>query len=181
MSYICTDRGSSKCPCILMEAGQCYACSMIRTGKCDCPPGWQGVCPYTEYKQRREKPAAEAKARMFPVRERKDFSPVLTAVTLKVPFGYALACGRLGAFVMVESEGWMVPLSVFQSAAQGAGGDNRISLAISAAGPKTISLMKQCSAGSLWKVKGPYYNGLSGAIADSGLTKRFCSRLTLSS
>ncbi len=160
MSYICTDRGSDKCPCILMEAGQCYTCGMIRTGKCDCPSDWQGVCPYTEYKQRQSKAIEGAKARRFLVRERKDFSPTLTVVTLEVPFGYALACSRMGTFVMVESGDWNVPLSVFQSAAGGKAGDNHISLAISVTGPKTINLLKQCSVGTLWNVKGPYYNGL---------------------
>ena len=51
MKYKCADRGSLRCPCVLMEAGQCYACAMAREGKCDCSEDWQGVCPYNEYLQ----------------------------------------------------------------------------------------------------------------------------------
>ena len=46
MEYKCVDRGSARCPCALMEAGQCYTCTMSRKGKCDCSVDWQGVCPY---------------------------------------------------------------------------------------------------------------------------------------
>ena len=52
MEYRCVDRGSLRCPCTLMEAGQCYTCTMSREGKCDCSESWQGVCPYNEFLQR---------------------------------------------------------------------------------------------------------------------------------
>ena len=55
MEYVCTDRGTAKCPCALMAAGQCYTCGMLSRGKCDCRAGWQGVCPYNEYVQNGEK------------------------------------------------------------------------------------------------------------------------------
>lgn len=160
MSYICTDRGSQRCPCALMEAGQCYTCNMIKTGKCNCSPGWQGVCPYTEYKQRGEKTVEADKSRRFMIESRSDLSPDLTVVTLKVPFAYALKCKELGSFVIVESGEWMVPLSILQSITTCQGGDNYISFAIGVSGPKTINLVKQCSVGTNWNLKGPYYNGI---------------------
>ena len=165
MTYICADRGSEKCPCILMEAGQCYTCSMIQTGKCSCK--WQGICPYTEYKQAGGKTKPAYQGRNFMVTERRDFSPVLTVVTLKVPFAYAVKCRQPGSFVMVDSCGWQVPLSVMNSYiakeefdTEDFGETGRIALAVNAAGPKTIDLLKRCSVGSVWSLRGPYFSGL---------------------
>ncbi|MBS5335014.1 MAG: hypothetical protein DBY08_05905 [Clostridiales bacterium] len=167
MTYICADRGSEKCPCILMEAGQCYTCSMIQTGKCSCM--WQGICPYTEYKQAGENPKPVYREREFVVTERKDFSPVLTTVTLKVPLAYAFKCREPGSFIIVRANGWQVPLSVMKSYTatdDEAFGTSefweagRIVLAVNAAGPKTIDLLKRCSVGSIWSLRGPYFSGL---------------------
>ena len=163
MSYICMDRGTEKCPCALMEAGQCYTCGMIQTGKCACTCGWQGVCPYTEYKQRGSNATEIREEKNFVVAGRRDFSPTLTAVTLKVPFAYSMKCREKGTFVMACIDRWQVPLSVLDSYTVSDGGglpEGRITLAINAAGPKTIGLLKRCSAGSVWQVRGPYFTGL---------------------
>lgn len=157
MAYICMDRGTDKCPCELMEAGQCYTCGMIQTGKCDCEAGWQGVCPYTEYVQRGKKAVPGKETRFFTVERRTDYSSELTTVTLRVPFAYGIKCRSLGAFIMAESAGWQVPLSVMENIEDQEG---HICVAINAAGPKTKGLLKSTSVGSVWKVKGPYYSGL---------------------
>ena len=115
MAYICMDRGTDKCPCALMEAGQCYTCSMIQTGKCSCSCGWQGVCPYTEYKQRGSSVIEPKETRNFVVAERHDFSPSLSVVTLKVPFAYSTKCREKGAFMMVCKDQWQIPISVMES------------------------------------------------------------------
>lgn len=167
MTYICADKGSEKCPCILMEAGQCYTCGMIRTGKCSCI--WQGVCPYTEYKQAGEITKPAYRERNFIVTERMDLSPVLTVVTLKVPLAYAAKCREPGSFIIVKANGWQVPVSVMKSytanedEAFGTAEfweSGRIVVAVNAAGPKTIDLLKRCSVGSIWSLRGPYFSGL---------------------
>lgn len=160
MAYICVDRGTGRCPCDLMEAGQCYTCSMIRDGKCDCPAGWQGVCPYSEYKNRGRRPVRREEIRTFTVTDRKNFSASLTAVTLSAPLAYALKCNALGAFVMVMADNWLVPLSVMGTSADFSGGEGAVTVAVHAEGPKTISLLKGCSVGSHWQVKGPFFNGI---------------------
>ena len=163
MAYICMDRGTDKCPCALMEAGQCYTCSMIQTGKCSCSCGWQGVCPYTEYKQRGSSVIEPKETRNFVVAERHDFSPSLSVVTLKVPFAYSTKCREKGAFMMVCKDQWQIPISVIESYTvkeEEGLPEGRIKLAINAAGPKTIGLLKRCSAGSVWNVRGPYFTGL---------------------
>ena len=162
MAYICMDKGTDKCPCILMEAGQCYTCGMIRTGRCDCLAGWQGTCPYTEYVQQGKRPVASKKARCFTVDSRRDHSPCFSTVTLRVPFAYAVRCHDPGTFVMVESDGWQIPLSVMESrtGTAASGTEGHISIAINITGPKTVGLIKRTSVGTVWKVKGPYHNGL---------------------
>lgn len=164
MTYDCMDKGSDKCPCVLIEAGQCYVCGMIRNGKCNCNNDWTGVCPYTEYRQRGERPAELKEERQMHVVERKDFSESLTAVTLKVPIGYAHKCKKLGAFVMVRDEDcmqWPVPISVAKSYVED--NEGRILLIINSNGPKTRKLLKRCSVGSVWNIKGPFYSGILGS------------------
>ena len=136
---------------------------MIQTGKCSCSCDWQGVCPYTEYKQRGSSVIEPKKTRNFVVAERHDFSPSLSVVTLKVPFAYSIKCKEKGAFMMVCKDQWQIPISVMESYTvkeEEGLPEGRIKLAINAAGPKTIGLLKRCSAGSVWNVRGPYFTGL---------------------
>ncbi len=115
MEYRCVDVGSEKCPCILMEAGQCYTCRMCRDGVCACGESWRGSCPYTTWLQQggcaQEAPRV-SEASILAVRE---YAPHLSVVTLSVPRGLAQRCRTLGAYIIVESLGWQIPLSVLRS------------------------------------------------------------------
>ena len=161
MSYICVDRGREKCPCLLMEAGQCYTCGMIKTGKCDCPAGWQGVCPYTEYIQNGKKIKELRRRQWFPVAEKKSFSKELKLAVLQVSAGFALKCKTMGTFLMVEAAGYKIPLSVMKSEIKGNVGN--IHLAFYVTGPKTMALEKMWKDGEPWCVTGPFYNGLTNS------------------
>ena len=115
MEYRCVDVGSEKCPCILMEVGQCYTCRMCRDGVCACGESWRGSCPYTTWLQQggcaQEAPRV-SEASILAVRE---YAPHLSVVTLSVPRGLAQRCRALGAYIIVESLGWQIPLSVLRS------------------------------------------------------------------
>ena len=115
MEYRCVDVGSEKCPCILMEAGQCYTCRMCRENVCACGESWRGSCPYTTWLQQggcaQEAPRV-SEASILAVRE---YAPHLSVVTLSVPRGLAQRCRTLGAYIIVESLGWQIPLSVLRS------------------------------------------------------------------
>ena len=115
MDYRCVDVGSEKCPCVLMEAGQCYTCRMCRDGVCACGESWRGSCPYTTWLQQggcaQEAPRV-SEASILAVRE---YAPHLSVVTLSVPRGLAQRCRTLGAYIIVESLGWQIPLSVLRS------------------------------------------------------------------
>ena len=115
MEYRCVDVGTEKCPCILMEAGQCYTCRMCRDGVCACGESWRGSCPYTTWLQQggcaQEAPRVY-EASILAVRE---YAPHLSVVTLSVPRGLAQRCRTLGTYIIVESLGWQIPLSVLRS------------------------------------------------------------------
>lgn len=115
MEYRCVDVGTEKCPCILMEAGQCYTCRMCRDGVCACGESWRGSCPYTTWLQQggcaQEAPRV-SEASILAVRE---YAPHLSVVTLSVPRGLAQRCRTLGTYIIVESLGWQIPLSVLRS------------------------------------------------------------------
>lgn len=115
MEYRCVDVGTEKCPCILMEAGQCYTCRMCRDGVCACGESWRGSCPYTTWLQQdgcaQEAPRV-SEVSILAVRE---YAPHLSVVTLSVPRGLAQRCRALGAYIIVESLGWQIPLSVLRS------------------------------------------------------------------
>ena len=163
MAYICVDRGTDKCPCILMEVGQCYTCSMIREGKCNCPADWQGVCPYTEYQQAGGKIINQRTLQSFIVVDSKAFSDNLKVVVLETPLGFALKCKKTGTFLMVEQEGFKVPLSVLRSDLKGDRG--YIHLAFYVTGPKTTALDVRSEKGESWNITGPFYNGLTNSEA----------------
>ncbi len=115
MEYRCVDVGSEKCPCILMEAGQCYTCRMCRDGVCACGESWRGSCPYTTWLQqggRAQEAPRVSEASILAVRE---YAPHLSVVTLSVPRGLAQHCRTLGTYIIVESLGWQIPLSVLRS------------------------------------------------------------------
>ena len=115
MEYRCVDVGSEKCPCILMEAGQCYTCRMCRDSVCACGENWRGNCPYTIWLQqggRVQEAPRVSKASILAVRE---YAPHLSVVTLSVPRGFAQRCRALGTYIIVESLGWQIPLSVLRS------------------------------------------------------------------
>jgi len=157
VSYVCKDRGTESCPCILMETGQCYTCSIFKTGKCDCLPGWQGVCPFAEYYQADEK-IFEVKPKTFEVIERKDYSDKLKAFTLETSAGFALKCKEMGTFLMIHIQSFSLPLSVVQSHI--AGGKGYVQLSFYITGPKTKRLNEACVEGSVLEVEGPFTNGL---------------------
>jgi len=161
VKYICTDRGSDACPCHLMEAGQCYTCTMVRDGICACEDaaGWQGVCPYTEYLQQGGKvlePPTNCVSQ-FDVLSKTCFGPDLYVVKMAVPRGFAEACMRPGAYIMAEAMGWKTPLSVLRAAIS-SDGHGEAEFLLKAAGPKTKALTEDGCC--VWNVTGPYFNGL---------------------
>lgn len=159
MEYICADRGGDGCPCHLMEAGQCYTCTMVREGVCSCEDatGWQGVCPYTEWKQggKETKSGLESKKNrlsQFSVLSKIPFAQDLFVVQLSVSLGFAEKCQALGSYVMAESLGWPMPISVLRCQSH----KGIVELLIKAEGPKSQALLQQ----DKWNVAGPYRNGL---------------------
>lgn len=169
MEYKCVDRGSARCPCALMEAGQCYTCTMSRKGKCDCSVDWQGVCPYNEFLQEGSVPAIkgglpeEFAAEVLEIRK---YSEQLAVVRLGVGRGFAHRCRRPGSFVMASVLGCRVPLSVLRT---GWAPGGWIETAVQPAGPKTKELLKSCldrgeqnpgKLSCLWKISGPFEAGL---------------------
>ena len=169
MEYKCVDRGSARCPCALMEAGQCYTCTMSRKGKCDCSVDWQGVCPYNEFLQGGSVPAIkgglpeEFAAEVLEIRK---YSEQLAVVRLGVGRGFARRCSLPGSFVMASVLGCRVPLSVLRT---GWGPGGWIETAVQPAGPKTKELLKSCldrgeqnpgKLSCLWKISGPFEAGL---------------------
>ena len=134
MEYRCVDVGSEKCPCILMEAGQCYTCRMCRDGVCACGKSWRGSCPYTTWLQQggcaQEAPRV-SEASILAVRE---YAPHLSVVTLSVPRGLAQHCRTLGTYIIVESLGWQIPLSVLRSTYTAGTASHTTSAAASTAG-----------------------------------------------
>ena len=154
MEYKCVDAGSRRCPCQLMKAGQCYVCTMSRTGKCTCGRNWEGVCPYTEYVVNGLKSGGLLKTFRARVLEVVSYSEQLKVVTLEVPAGFAQQCRAAGSFVLAESLGCKVPLSVLRT------GTAAVELAVQPAGPKTMDLLDP--ERSEWEISGPFEAGLSG-------------------
>ncbi len=176
MKYRCVDRGGMRCPCGLMKAGQCYVCTLSRTGKCDCSADWQGVCPYNEYLQGAENPAdgpgipTELNVRISGI---KNYSKQLSVVRLTVSRGLAWRCHRAGSFITASALGCRTPLSVLRTGfcygkcecekESTAGG--WIEIALQPAGPKTKELIRlaeqtgSCGNKS-WKIAGPFEAGL---------------------
>lgn len=161
MTYICKDRGGDGCPCVLMEAGQCYTCSMIQTGRCDCPPGWQGVCPFTEYYQNGQRIGEPKQWNHLKIKDYCVYSDKLKVIVLEASAGFALKCKEMGTFLMVKAGDYSVPLSVMESSV--AEGTGRVQLAFYVAGPKTMELEKVCLNNKIIVAKGPFYNGLVGS------------------
>lgn len=161
MNYVCVDRGSDRCPCILMETGQCYSCNMIQRGKCDCSSLWQGVCPYTEYLQMNKRTLVGAGTRKYLLHSLKCYSPTLSVLRLAVPMAYGVKCKELGSFLMVKWKEWFVPLSVLWVEEDFGEQVAYIHLAVNATGPKTIGLLKEAVAGCEMEIRGPFYGGLT--------------------
>ena len=158
MGYVCVDRGSLRCPCHLMAAGQCYTCTMTRTGRCSCEDaaGWQGVCPYSEYMRRGETAVSREPDSLWEteVLKKTDYGNGLFVVRLAVSAGFAEACQRPGAYLMAEALGCRTPISVLRTRRQGR--DGFVELAVKSTGPKSEELRKK----SVWRIAGPYYGGL---------------------
>lgn len=160
MEYNCVDLGSDKCPCVLMEAGQCYSCNMIKKGKCDCNGLWQGVCPYTEYMLKNKKIVRPVAERKYVISRIKSFSPNLSVLTLETPLGFGLKCKEMGTFLMIKWQNWFVPISVMRVLEDFENQNSYVDIAVSATGPKTIGVLKNAMVGQEMIVKGPFFSGL---------------------
>lgn len=164
MKYTCVDRGTERCPCHLMAAGQCYTCTMVQGGMCCCGDGagWQGVCPYIEYLQQGKtvRPVPSDCLSPFRVLNKIFYAKDLFVVELAVPAGFAEKCRGPGAYVMIEALGWRTPVSVLRarSGGPGATGGGVVELLVKTAGPKTKWLAEDNTG--WWKVAGPYFNGI---------------------
>ncbi|MBR5229489.1 MAG: hypothetical protein IKW01_01430 [Firmicutes bacterium] len=153
------DRGRERCPCILMEAGQCYTCTMSRIGKCSCNGSWQGTCPYNEFVQNGSKPVDGSNFFEAAVEGVTEYSDMLKVVRLKVSTGFAQKCREPGSYIMVKSLEYKVPLSVLRTAVKGGAGESFVELAIQPAGPKTKKLFMPGKA--CWEIGGPLCAGLT--------------------
>ena len=162
MEYRCVDRGSLRCPCTLMEAGQCYTCTMSREGKCDCSESWQGVCPYNEFLQRGCEPVLkdglpeEIAAEVLKIRK---YSEQLAVVRLAVSRGFAWRCSCPGSFITASSLGCRTPLSVLSTGFDTGKKGGFVETAVQPAGPKTGKLL-DAEPGDKWKIAGPFEAGL---------------------
>lgn len=161
MEYICADRGGDGCPCHLMEAGQCYTCTMVRDGICSCEDaaGWQGVCPYTEWEQQGGKVIKPGRNRLsqFSILSKIPFAQDLFVVQLSVPLGFAEKCQAPGSYIMAEALGWPMPVSVLRCLSH----KGIVEFLLKTAGPKSQALLQQ----DRWTVAGPYRNGLLNLAA----------------
>lgn len=160
MEYNCVDIGTDRCPCVLMEAGQCYACNIIRKGKCDCSSLWQGVCPYNEYLQRSKKTIQPINIRKYKICEVKSYSPSLSVLTIQTPIGFGLKCKEMGAFLMMKWKEWFVPVSVLSVFEDFSEQKSYVDVGVNAVGPKTIGLLKGAMIGGNIELKGPFYSGV---------------------
>lgn len=164
MEYNCVDRGSGKCPCHLTEAGQCYACGMLRTGECGCSTQWNGSCPYSEFTMNGNRPQPLPRLTPAEVVYHKKYSSNLTVVRLEVSAGFAQQCHRLGTYIMAQIMGYMVPLSVLSSSYAVEkrrfviGPRPYIEVAVQPIGVKTIQMMNPLN--KFWSIQGPFYGGL---------------------
>lgn len=164
MEYSCVDSGSGKCPCHLTEAGQCYACGMLRTGECGCSTQWSGACPYSEFTMNGGRPQPLPLLTPAEVVYHKKYSNKLTVVRLEVSAGFAQQCHRLGTYIMVQIMGYMVPLSVLKSSYAVEkrkfiiGARPYIEVAVQPIGVKTIQMMNPQN--KFWSIQGPFYGGL---------------------
>ncbi|MCI8608840.1 MAG: hypothetical protein HFE73_04275 [Firmicutes bacterium] len=160
LHYICADRGSQRCPCHLMAAGQCYTCTMEKTGVCSCDEtvGWQGVCPYTEYMQNGKEAAPLAKSVEIRIKARQSFGDDLAVICLEGGAGFAIQCQKPGAYIMADAligeRGWRTPLSVLATDAAA----GTVDFLVRVTGPKTAWLVDPSI--DRWQVTGPFYNGL---------------------
>ena len=158
--YRCNDIGTDKCPCILMEAGQCYMCGMIQRGKCDCESKWQEICPYSEYLHNGKIIEYKNAGRKFLLCDSHSYSPTLTVLTIKTPVAFGIKCKELGSFLMVLWKGWKIPISVLKVSLDYKCGYAKVEIAVNAAGPKTIGLLKDSLVGGEITLFGPYYSGV---------------------
>ncbi len=146
-----------------MEAGQCYTCTMIKDGKCDCTQSWQGVCPYTEYVQNGRKVRLEQPIKACRIINMEVYSPTLTVITLECQKESWLEFGKIGAFVMFRWKDFYVPVSVLCCGNLSDGKKGYVKFAINASGPKTIGLLEEATLGSTIYFKGPFFGGLVNA------------------
>lgn len=164
MEYKCVDQGSVKCPCHLTEAGQCYACGMLRTGECGCSTQWSGSCPYSEFVQNGSR--AQPLPMLVPAEAvyHKKYSSHLMVVRLEVSAGFAQQCHRLGTYIMAQVMGYMVPLSVLKSSYAVkkrrfiVGERPYIEVAVQPIGVKTMHMVNPLNR--FWSIQGPFYGGL---------------------
>lgn len=160
-TYKCIDRGSDRCPCFLAASGQCYTCSMLTQGHCGCGADWQGICPYTEFIIGEMKPRKALGERKFKVVEEQSFGSELTVAVLETPAGFGMKCSPLGTFLMVRAGEWQVPLSVMKHEQVGA--KSRLFIAVGSGGPKVRELLKHTAEEKLWRLKGPYFGGVTNS------------------
>ncbi len=158
MNYQCFDRGTEHCPCHLMEIRQCYTCGMTAKEKerCDCAESWKGICPYNEFIQRGRQRENFPAAREWKVRKRSDYEGQLTVIRLAVSKGMAQKCSRPGTYVMAETLGYQIPLSILRCRYDG--GEDWIEIGIQKIGPKSTALLDERK--KVWKLRGPFYGGL---------------------
>lgn len=167
MRYKCVDSGSEKCPCTLMEWGTCYTCKMAAGGICDCGGNgqWQGVCPFSEYLLNGKKTQLYSDEREFTISSYSKYSDELYVLHIDVTPGFAERCSRPGAFVMIKSLGFDVPLSVIKV---NVAGESFVEIGLQVIGPKTKALLARIErtiGGEGIKsvnleMKGPFYSGV---------------------
>lgn len=159
---ICADAGTSNCPCVLAETGDCLVCSRLAGEKsCDCC--WTGVCVYNEYIQNDRVVRGRRTNITVPVLKKIRYGSDLMVMVLRVSKGFALQAMEPGSFVFVnspsESDFFNMPVSVMKVDVE----NERLYIALKVISGKT---KKVADASELLQLRGVYRSGLLGKGAE---------------
>lgn len=136
--------------------------------RCDCAESWKGICPYNEFVQRGRQREDFPAAREWKILDRRDYDENLAVIRLAVTKGMAQKCSRPGTYVMAETLGYQIPLSILRC--QYVGEDDWMEIAIQKLGPKSTALLDESK--KVWKLRGPFYGGLENTeLLENGVSQ----------
>ncbi len=163
----CSDYATDSCPCVLAESGHCIVCSMCRGEEfCSCGDT-VSFCVYQELLNNGGKAREARRAQRCEIISAEDYDDVFRMIKLRLPDADLREYMDPGAFVlvrMIENTYYYVPLSVLCED----GAEDVISLLIHMRGIKTKCFRNARAGDTVW-LRGPYFNGIQGKKAVSGL------------